>query len=430
MHRDTEWIGSGRERAVRYLYLRSSVARRSGRVNEPMSSDTPDRGYGLLSSLRNLEKRLRRLRSTWKSFRDDPSPEALAALQVQADSVSADIRQLSRGLAASFKSCDTNELTSIHRAARPAARDVVTASREVDGLIWDGARCWKEVIESPGIPLLKRLEEILVSSAERAGTLLEALGGTGRRAGTIRAPGISRGGSTADRIEARSREIESLIWRIQSDWHHVRRAPTVERIGLLQDELREAAACARELRLDVGSGGTTELRRALRLGIHGADAVRFLPFRDPFTGVYNRQGFDALAGAELKRCRRYGRRFGLLVLHIAPSDLDQLRQLVAAARGELREYDLVGRYVEDQLVIGIPEGGRGATRRVASRVLKEMRRPGGGRPVAGLGYATLPEDGATLSGLYETALRRAGLHDGETSGNLERGQAPTTRSRN
>ena len=32
------------------------------------------------------------------------------------------------------------------------------------------------------------------------------------------------------------------MWRLQADWHHVRRAPTVERIRVLQSELGEAAA--------------------------------------------------------------------------------------------------------------------------------------------------------------------------------------------
>jgi len=142
------------------------------------------------------------------------------------------------------------------------------------------------------------------------------------------------------------------------------------------------------------------------VGRHLTDGVRFLPYRDPFTGVYNREGFDALAEAELKRCRRYDRGFGLLVLEISPPDLAGLQRAVATARAELREYDLIARYVDDLVFIGVPEGGGGATRRVASRVLKALRAGGMGTWFRQLSYAILPDDGSTLSGLIHTARER------------------------
>ena len=79
---------------------------------------------------------------------------------------------------------------------------------------------------------------------------------------------------------------------------------------------------------------------------------------------------------------------------------------VATARAELREYDLIARYVDDLVFIGVPEGGGGATRRVASRVLKALRAGDMGPWFRQLSYAILPEDGSTLSGLIRTARER------------------------
>lgn len=377
-----------------------------------MSPDHEESAYKLLSTLRALESHLGRLRSRWRSFREDPSPAALTVVRAQVEHLSSELRELAReleGATPEWSPASDRERAAPGGALRPTARHVVSASRELDAGIGEAVRAWKEVIDRPDAQRLRHLATILAGSARQAVTLLEALGGMRPSHSTPRrrtAPFLP--GSAIDRIEMRSTELESLIWRIRSDWHHVRRAPTIERIGRLQSELAEAADCTEELRLDVGTAGSTAFRRALRIGIHSADAVRFLPFRDPLTGVYNRQGFDSLAGAELKRCRRYRRRFGLLLVRIEPTDLEDLRRTVVTARAELREYDLIGRYLEDQLIIGIPEGGRGATRRVASRLLRALRRSGNRRPVTGLGYSTSPEDGSTLSGLVDAAAARIG----------------------
>jgi GGDEF domain-containing protein len=135
------------------------------------------------------------------------------------------------------------------------------------------------------------------------------------------------------------------------------------------------------------------------------DAVRFAPYRDAFTGLYNRQGFDALAGAELKRCRRYSRSFGLLLIETQPSDLAELRNTIGTLQALLRGYDLISRYSDRRLAVGLPEAHGAQTRRIAARLLRALQSEGRSS-VRHLSYALLPEDGVTLAALFEQAEER------------------------
>ena len=233
-----------------------------------------------------------------------------------------------------------------------------------------------------------------------------ALGGAViRTAGGLSAPGV-RGTAPEESIERLSSELEGMLWKIQADWQYMRKGPTPDRLHLLMDSLRATATSSSDLLEISRSVGSARFRRAIRLGRQLNEGIRFLPYRDPFTGAYNREGFDALAEAELKRCRRYGRSFGLLSFEVSPPSLPGLQRLVATVRAELREYDLVARYVDDLILIGVPEGGPGPTRRVASRVLRALRAEGMPNWLRRLSYATLPEDGATLSGLIRATRDR------------------------
>ena len=366
-------------------------------------------GYELLAHLRGLERQLRRLRADWRSFRDAPSAEALGDIRRRCRQLSVNLDDLASRLGTSDSAARVDgapRRQATEAQHRPAPREAVAASRDLDSWIWQATRQWKGIVDGEEGQDLSALVRVLENSAHRAATLISALGGSvDAHSGTLQTPDVSSRANT-ERIKAWSAELGAMLWRLQADWQHVRRAPSPERIRVLRAGLRQAAGTASRLRDERQRAGETDFRRALRAGYHVSEGVQFLPYRDPFTGVYNREGFDALAGAELKRCRRYGRRFGLLILEVAPPDLDGLQRVVATARAELREYDLIARYIEDLIVIGIPEGGPGPTRRVASRVLKAMRNAGMGSWFQRLAYATLPEDGSTLGGLIDSARRR------------------------
>jgi GGDEF domain-containing protein len=366
-------------------------------------------GFKLLARLRGLERQLRHLRDDWRSFCDQPSPQALSDVRLRSRRFSEALEQLCISLEQPGESAAL-EVTEGGSAKvsrdRPAPRDVVTASRDLDAKIWEAARRWKSVLDSEEAENLESLVSVLESSADRSATLIVALGGSVASRPTGDAtPDIERGNPEVT-IEGLASELEGMLWRLQVDWNQVRRAPSADRVRLLHESFRVAAETAAGLRELRGTVGESRFRRSLRVGRQLTDGVHFLPYRDPFTGVYNREGFDELAEGELKRCRRYGRRFGLLILEVLPPDLAGLQRVVATARAELREYDLIARYVDDLILIGVPEGGPGATRRVASRVLKALRAENMGPWFRRLAYATLPEDGSTLGGLIEEARAR------------------------
>lgn len=371
-------------------------------------SETAD-GYRLLARLRALERQLRRLRRDWGSFREEPCPETLAEVRTRTRRFSEALDALAttvEDVDSPARSTDLGPEDDGTARARPAPRDVVAASRDLDARVWEAAQRWKGVLDGNGGADLDRLVSVLTGSVDRLGTLIVALGGDRPRRRPSRSLPTVDSGNAELSVEGTAAELEGMLWRLQADWQQVRRAPTVDRLRVLMESFQEAASTCAGLRNLRGQTGHSRFRHALRVGRQLTDGVRFLPYRDPFTGIYNREGFDALAEAELKRCRRYDRGFGLLVLEISPPDLAGLRRAVATARAELREYDLIARYVDDLVFIGVPEGGGGATRRVASRVLKALRAGGMGAWFRQLSYAILPDDGSTLGGLIHTARER------------------------
>ena len=371
-------------------------------------TETPD-GYRLLARLRGLERQLRRLRRDWRSFRDEPTPETLSDVRVRSRRFADALESLSLAGgpdAASDPALGGDTSRGYVARERPAPRVVVSTSREIDAKIWEAAQRWKAVLDGDSGPDLDRLASALQGAADRVVTLIVALGGSQPPHRPTHISSSITAGNASASIEGAAAELAGMLWRLQADWQQVRGAPNVDRLRLLMESFVAAADVAARLRELRGHVGESRFRQALRVGRLLTDGVGFLPYRDPFTGIYNREGFDALAAAELKRCRRYGRGFGLLVLEISAPNLRGLRRAVATSRAELREYDLIARYVDDLIMIGVPEGGSGATRRVASRVLRALRTGDMGAWFQRLSYATMPEDGSTLSGLIHTARDR------------------------
>lgn len=154
----------------------------------------------------------------------------------------------------------------------------------------------------------------------------------------------------------------------------------------------------------------------------GPSAPEFPLYRDPETGVLTREGFDALASGELKRSRRHGRPFTLLLFRAPPVRGDELRGAAATVRRDLREFDLLGRHAPELLAVGLPEtpaeGGRVVARRVGA-VLSARREPWDDASLPGI--ASHPEDGESLLGLLDAARRRLG--EGPTGGRTAEGPA-------
>lgn len=132
----------------------------------------------------------------------------------------------------------------------------------------------------------------------------------------------------------------------------------------------------------------------------------FPPYRDPQTGLLSREGFDSLGSGELKRSRRHGRPFTLLLFRLPQVENEALRTAGASVRRQVREFDLVGRHAERSLAVGLPETPPGAAGSVVDRLTGLLTGRGAWGEAAAAGLASHPEDGDTLLGLIQAARGR------------------------
>lgn len=190
----------------------------------------------------------------------------------------------------------------------------------------------------------------------------------------------------------------------------------------LTDEQREALTI-------VASLGTAALTAARKV-----DAIARTGLKDPETSAYTFAYFGDVAGREIDRAQRHGRRFALMTLaldgqedlaRLAPPDIRlQVRRLVTdAVLSAIRDSDVLARVEDDELYLLLPEtgllGALAARRRIEARF--DALREEGGALVSLLADATLdelslelvpgiavyPQDGADLGRLLRTARRRA-----------------------
>jgi GGDEF domain-containing protein len=375
---------------------------------------------------------MRALTTDWKRFRNSPAPDSLDDLRDAFEAAGGELISLSQALGTPVPSSDepghvpalaspTADRTPRAQAGpppvtaprtateRPTASQIVRASRTLDELVLGLGSHWKEFQRRYAPEKLDDVTSSLKAALVRAEVLLAALVTAANDAD----PG--RGGKSPHRaapdgeIEARRTALGSLLWRISSDWQHLRTQPTPDRIGVLRDEIREALSQAEGLASTLLTALAADTAVGPTEPPSAVDAVRFYPYRDGFTGTYNREGFDAVTGAELKRCRRFQRPFGLILIEAAPTELEGLRRRVSVIGNELRTYDILSRYVDRLIAIGLPEAEPGETRRVAARVLLALKTNVGFAETDRMGVAVMPGDAETLSGLIAVARERMAL---------------------
>ncbi len=351
-----------------------------------MQRDRPQQGYDLLTLLRKLETRIARLERRWHAFRADPRPERLQEFRRTFEGTE-------RALAA-LASClvGSDEI-------RPGtdARTVVEAGRTLDTALTEVTRAWQFLRGEPDPDGLDGLADRLARAEAAAailGLALPPLPTSERKRSLVTTPW-----STTD-----TGNLDGLLRRVHDDWQTLRRQPAPDRVGVLRGELAEARRQAEGLRARLQTGVPPDRETASYL-TGASEAVGFAPYRDAFTGLYNRAGFDALAGAELKRCRRYARDFGLLLLEVQPVDLIDLRATLATLESLLRGYDLLSRYSDRLVVVGLSETDAAETRRIAARLLRALEESNQ-VAVRRLSYALMQDDGVSLSVLLERAEER------------------------
>jgi diguanylate cyclase (GGDEF)-like protein/PAS domain S-box-containing protein len=150
---------------------------------------------------------------------------------------------------------------------------------------------------------------------------------------------------------------------------------------------------------------------------HAEEKVQLLAVTDPLTGLGNYRRLVEVLDTEVKRTKRTGRPFAILLL-----DLDQLNKIYdryghligsqALCRlGDVlrvfcRAIDTAARYGGDEFAVILPETTAAAARIVASRIRSRLATDNLQPPLsASIGVAVYPQDGETIDALLRTADR-------------------------
>lgn len=149
-----------------------------------------------------------------------------------------------------------------------------------------------------------------------------------------------------------------------------------------------------------------------------------LSFTDPLTGLYNRRFLNEVLMKEIERAKRLGKQFSIVLL-----DLDNfkkvndtfghlsgdaaLKTVAGLMTGNVRKFDVVGRYGGEEFVVIMPETGRNTARDVSERIRSLLEKKSIGVPgkkririTASFGIATFQEDGMTPTELLFLADER------------------------
>lgn len=155
---------------------------------------------------------------------------------------------------------------------------------------------------------------------------------------------------------------------------------------------------------------------------------------DPLTGLYNRRRFEENLHREIKRARRYGSSFALLVFdlrefksvndtygHSAGDDI--LRAVARAILENIRGSDVSCRTGGDEFAILLPQGERGSTQVLAERIARKFKTYADSiapRTSVAMDYgiAIFPEDGHDAATMFVAADKNLYANKNTSHGQL------------
>lgn len=153
-----------------------------------------------------------------------------------------------------------------------------------------------------------------------------------------------------------------------------------------------------------------------------AEAIARAGIKDPDTSAYTFAYFGDVAGREIDRAVRHGRRFALMTVSFpappdgSPSDaaplLELRRRVVDVLLSAIRDSDVLARVDDEELYLLLPEtgllGALSARRRVLAQLeAAALELSGTKLPPPAVGVAVYPTDGGDLGRLLRASRRRA-----------------------
>jgi GGDEF domain-containing protein len=132
--------------------------------------------------------------------------------------------------------------------------------------------------------------------------------------------------------------------------------------------------------------------------------------KDPSSSAYTFAYFVDVAGREIGRSRRHGRRFALATIGLAGDQVAVVErgvEVVERVLGSVRATDVVARIDEGEFYLLLPETGGIGAHVCRRRVLGALRGRGDDDLDVTIGVATYPHNGVDLSQLLRVAKHRA-----------------------
>lgn len=282
------------------------------------------------------------------------------------------------------------------------------------------ARCAAFVAETDLARVARLVLDACAGECELDAAVVYVASSTGTFVETARVGTTSRLSTTLDDSEIAAID-PTVVVEDRGDRVRIALIGDAELVGVLDLVPTSTQRAQAELDgLQVVAGLATAAFQAARK----VDAIARAGIKDPDTSAYTFTFFGEVAGREIDRASRFGRRFALLTvavdgleasMHLPTDARTEMRRVVTdAILGSVKDSDVVARVEDDEYYVLLPEtsllGALAARRRIAAgmNALGDLARFGvPSRLVARAGIASFPSDGTDLGRILRTSRRRA-----------------------